>query len=300
MDWEAWLSDLFAVPTRTGDAWPEPPASARAASTPPAFAHGAPEPGGPMSLAPRTEAATGKREGGAARLADLAPVLPAMEGEESLPLWPRGPVGPTGNAIQRASLATGVPARYLDALTAHESGGDSHADNPESSALGIAQFLDGPWLDTTARHGARYGMREGLSRADILELRRDDLWSALMVAEQTRENASVLRAEIGRDPRENELYLAHFLGPRAAASLIRAQAEDRNSDRRARSGASVVGEKAAQANRNVFYDGSRARSASEVIERQSARFTRETFVAGERAQPANQTRPDFSGYRRAP
>lgn len=184
-----------------------------------------------------------------------------------------------GNAIERAAADTGVPRAYLSELITHESSGDDYAKAPTSSATGAAQFIDGTWLRMMRDYGPRYGLQpEGMSNADMLALRNNRGWSALMAAEYAQENATEMRRALRRPVSQGEAYLGHFLGAGDAVDLI-AAAEQRLSDARR-----FVSPGAVQANPRIFYDGGRyqgsrylgggrPRTAQEVVRLQSRRFS---------------------------
>ena len=69
-----------------------------------------------------------------------------------------------------------------------------------------------------------------------------------MAGALTRQNAARLRAKIGRDPTEGELYIAHFLGASGAGKLINAAATNPHVK------AADLFPRAAAANRSIFYD----------------------------------------------
>ena len=96
----------------------------------------------------------------------------------------------------------GLPQGYL-ARTAHiESSGNPRAQNPNSSAGGLFQFID-----STAR---QYGLQD----------RFDPEQATDAAARLARDNASILRRALGRDPTAAELYLAHQQGGGGAAKLL--------------------------------------------------------------------------------
>lgn len=222
---------------------------------------------------------------GALERANRRPRLPRQRETFAFPVGPSGI--PMESPIDEAASATGVSRHYLEALIGHESGGDPHAKASTSTATGSAQFIDSTWLRTMRAYGPRYGlgrnMLANLSDADILDLRRDATWSALMAAEYARENAAALRQALPHAPREGELYLAHFLGPGDAARLINAALADRRNVR-GRPATQFVAAASVEANRSIFFtDGGRPRSASEVIELQTRSFRRAPFQPSERA-----------------
>ena len=179
-------------------------------------------------------------------------------------------------AIARASAATGVDFDYLLAEARLESGLDTEARAPTSSAAGLYQFVSGTWLGTVDRHGADHGLgwagaaitkaggRAQVSdpalREAILALRHDADASALMAAELARDNGAELRPVLGRDPDAAELYLAHFLGSGGAKQFLSAlQANPGQS-------AAALFPQAAGANRAIFRSPAGDRSVGEVME----------------------------------
>jgi len=168
-------------------------------------------------------------------------------------------------AIRQAAQATGTGFSYLVATAKVESGLDPNVKAPTSSATGLFQFIDQTWLMTMKQAGAslgygryaaaiekttsgRYVVNDPALRAEILNLRKDPSANAAMAGALTRINAARLRATIGREPTQGELYIAHFLGAGGAAKLINAAANKPNAS------AAQLFPRAAAANRSIFYD----------------------------------------------
>jgi Transglycosylase SLT domain len=168
-------------------------------------------------------------------------------------------------AIRQAAQATGTGFSYLLATARIESGLDPGIKSSTSSATGLFQFIDQTWLMTMKQSGAelgygryadaiektasgRYVVSDPALRAEILNLRKDPTANAAMAGALTRHNAARLKAKIGRDATEGELYMAHFLGAGGAARLIDAAANRPNAS------AAQLFPKAAAANRSIFYD----------------------------------------------
>jgi len=168
-------------------------------------------------------------------------------------------------AIRQAAQATGTGFSYLLATAKIESGLDPGIKSSTSSATGLFQFIEQTWLMTMKQSGAelgygryadaiektssgRYGVNDPAMRAEILNLRKDPTANAAMAGALTRLNAARLKAKIGRDATEGELYMAHFLGANGAARLIDAAASRPNAS------AAQLFPKAAAANRSIFYD----------------------------------------------
>jgi hypothetical protein len=116
----------------------------------------------------------------------------------------------------------GLPSGYLARTAEIESGFNPAAQNPNSSAGGLFQFID-----STAK---QYGLKD----------RFDPTQATEAAARLARDNARILERGLGRPPTSGELYLAHQQGAGGALKLLRnpdAKAED------------VVGSAAARLNR---------------------------------------------------
>ena len=180
-------------------------------------------------------------------------------------------------ALQKAATATGSDFHYLLGTAMRESSLKPNAASSTSSATGLFQFIDQTWLGLVKEHGAQHGLgnfadaitkqADGRYRAEagskdtILALRKDPEICALMAGEYAKSTQGSLRASLGRDVCGGELYAAHFLGPDAAAKLIKLAGSD--------PGASAAAQfpQAASANKGVFFhaDGS-AKSMREVYD----------------------------------
>lgn len=193
-----------------------------------------------------------------------------------------------------AARAAGVPASYIRHLMGHESGDDPSASAPTSSADGLGQFIDRSWRERMSRSGARYGLGEGdmanLSDEEIMALRRNPAWAAVMIGEEARDLEDGLRRRLGRTVTEGEVYLAHFLGEGGASRLLRAP--------RAGLARDHADQGQVNANLPIFYTrearfdlvpdangkrkfrylgGGRLRTVQEVIEAQTGGFSRAEF-----------------------
>jgi hypothetical protein len=179
-------------------------------------------------------------------------------------------------ALHQASAATGSDFNYLLGTAMRESSLKSQAKSDSSSASGLFQFVEQTWLGLVKEHGAKYGLgsysnaisqgSDGHYRVDnaadrqaILALRNDPQTAALMEGEFASQCRSTLEQSLGRGVCGGELYAAHFLGPDAAAKLIRM------SEAQPGANAATAFPNAAGANRSVFYhsDGT-AKTVREV------------------------------------
>lgn len=166
-------------------------------------------------------------------------------------------------AIKTASARTGVDFAYLLGTATKESGLDPQAAAKTSSARGAFQFIEQTWLGLVKEHGAAEGqgrlaaaiesrnginfVRDPMLRDAILALREDPQFSSVMAGYLTRANAAQLAAETGNTPRSGDLYVAHVLGAKGAADLLRAVATQPNQS------AALLFPQAAKANAALFY-----------------------------------------------
>ena len=121
---------------------------------------------------------------------------------------------------------------------------------------GLGNYAAAISKDSDGRYRADAG-----AKASILALRKDPEVCALMAGEYAKSTQGSLRASLGRDVCGGELYAAHFLGPDAAAKLIKLAGKDPSAS------AAAQFPQAAAANKSVFFhaDGS-AKSVREVYD----------------------------------
>lgn len=189
------------------------------------------------------------------------------------------PAGSDGvmSALRRAASETGTDFNYLLSTAMRESSLNPTAKAPTSSATGLFQFIEQTWLGTMKAHGAEHGLKtyadaievgndgryrvaDGAMRQEILSLRKDPATAALMAGEMTSDTRGDMEDALGRGVSAGELYVAHFLGPKAAIKMIKAA--------EATPGASAADmfPQAASANRSIFFDrGGNDRSLSTVL-----------------------------------
>lgn len=96
----------------------------------------------------------------------------------------------------------GLPSGYLSQVAQIESRGNPNAQNPNSSAGGMFQFID-----STAK---QYGLTD----------KTDPYASADAAARLAADNKAILTKALGREPTAGELYLAHQQGGGGAAALL--------------------------------------------------------------------------------
>ena len=165
-------------------------------------------------------------------------------------------------AIQKASIRTGVDFSYLLNQAKAESALNPAAKAKTSSATGLYQFIESTWMNMVDKHGAKYGIQEGLSRQEVLDLRKDPKIASFMAAELASDNRAVLESRTQADIGATEMYFAHFLGAAGASNFINAMQDNPYQD-----GATLF-PAAAKANKNVFYDSQtgRPRTLSQIYD----------------------------------
>lgn len=113
----------------------------------------------------------------------------------------------------------GSGGNVVDRIINVESGGNATAKNPNSSAEGPGQFTNSTWLSMVKKY--RPDVAAGKSAKEILSLKTDGALSREMTARYAEENSQFLRNQ-GLPTTDANVYLAHFLGPRGAAQVLKA------------------------------------------------------------------------------
>jgi tape measure domain-containing protein len=117
----------------------------------------------------------------------------------------------------------GAVSGYVGRVVGAESGGDTAAKNPNSSATGLGQFIKSTWLALFKKHFP--GEASGMTDAAILAMRTDAAKSRTLIEAYARENAAILQQagiSVNDAADEYKLQLAHFLGPQGAINVLKA------------------------------------------------------------------------------
>lgn len=162
----------------------------------------------------------------------------------------REQAGMTFDRKENANVTTSGLNGVIDRIIGIESGGNAAAKNPASSATGLGQFIESTWLNLFRKYFPEEAASMG--KEAILELRKDSTVSRQMVEIYARENAKVLQGA-GIAVNDAAIYLAHFLGPRGAASILAAKAGTPVSD--------ILGQDQINANASIL----EGKNASEVV-----------------------------------
>ncbi len=170
------------------------------------------------------------------------------------------------SAIASAAQKTGVDFGYLLNQARIESSLNPDATAATSSAAGLFQFTNQTWLATVKAHGGdhdlgwasdaitrnpggAFSVASPAMRAAILGLRTQPEAASSMAAEFASDNATFLGEQLGHDPEQVDLYLAHFLGASGAVEFLQGYAANPQAS------AALVLPKAAAANHAIFYRG---------------------------------------------
>ncbi len=118
---------------------------------------------------------------------------------------------------QTSGRASAAVEGLVNQIIRVESGGNATAQNPLSSATGLGQFIESTWLRMMRDY--RPDLAQTMNRAALLNLRNDPTLSREMVTNLARENERFLQSR-GHSITAGRLYLAHFLGPGGANTVL--------------------------------------------------------------------------------
>ncbi len=200
-------------------------------------------------------------------------------------------------AIKTASIKTGVNFSYLVEKAAAESNFEPNAKAKTSSATGLFQFIESTWMDMIEKHGDKHGVSTNQSRQSLLNLRKDPAIASLMAAEFAEGNKAHLEKTVGGDIGNTELYFAHFMGAGGASAFLNQLHKNPLS-----LGADLF-PKAANANRNVFYDSEtgQPKTLQQIYDFFDKKFSHEPSQNTSLAhKPQSVTAPKKTGYHHIP
>jgi hypothetical protein len=152
----------------------------------------------------------------------------------------RMPVDEASAFLERAQSEIRSGGDLVDKIIGVESGNNPNAANPNSTAEGLGQFIDSTWLAMIDRYRPDLA---GLSNGEKLKLKRDPDISRQMTGHYLDENRQQLQ-QAGLSVTAGNLYLAHFLGPGGARSLLSASDDA--------AAASVLGADQVAANQSIL------------------------------------------------
>lgn len=154
------------------------------------------------------------------------------------------------DTIMKAAEIVGVDPGLMATMARIESGFRTQVKAKTSSARGLYQFLSATWQDMMGKYANQYGIP---ANAQPTDARAASIIGGLYL----KNNMQYLQGKLGRGINANDVYAAHFLGPKGAEMLLSAPPE---------TAADSILPRAAQANTSVFYDGRRPKTVSEVYD----------------------------------
>ena len=144
------------------------------------------------------------------------------------PTESRGFVEPTPQAEAKPGLSDTVTAhssasqfdmeRYKRIVMSRESSGNVEAKNKMSTASGLYQFTKGTYNEIRSSD-------QRFKNVSFEDFAKDRTLQEVAMDIFTKKNFTTLKQALGRDPTEEEMYLAHFLGAQGAIRLMKAAEE---------------------------------------------------------------------------
>jgi len=129
-----------------------------------------------------------------------------------------------------------------------ESGNNPNAKNPNSSASGLYQFTNDTWNSSVQRWGKELGIG--------IKDKNNPQAQEAMVRKLADSNAKYIEKNLGVQPDNGQIYLAHFMGAPAAVKLMKSYGT--------RAPAAQIFPQAAKANQSIFFNKGKPRTVEEV------------------------------------
>jgi hypothetical protein len=183
--------------------------------------------------------------------------------------------------LQAVAEMTGVDVGIMVTFVSIESAFDYQVTAKTTSATGWFQFINATWDQMLEQHGSKYQLPADDSQRS---LRKDPRANALMGAEFLKGNYEIIQKELGRQPSDTDLYLAHFMGAAGAVKFLK---QDTNAI------AANVFPAPAKANRSIFYKPSgTARTIGEVYQVMDEKVAKHRYGVGSGRDSGRQTAND--------
>lgn len=156
---------------------------------------------------------------------------------------------PVSQPVAQQSNASDLMQRIAQA----ESGGNPNARNtkPGVTASGLLGFNDDTWTRAVQKWGKELGV--------TLKDRMNPEAQLALGQKLAEDNARILTKQLGREPTDGEVYIAHALGAPDAKKLLAAVGTNRQA-------ITLFPRKVVNSNREWFFDGKRPRTVEEVYE----------------------------------
>lgn len=157
---------------------------------------------------------------------------------------------PIKKKIGEVSKKYGVSQKLLTNIANAESALGKQTKNPNSSATGVYQFTQGTWEDMVKK----YGQETGITEKDINDPEANIVMGALFI----KDNKENVKKILGRNPSQEEVYMAHFLGNDGVKKLFKNYGEKN---------AVTLFPEQAKVNKDKFYDANgRPRTTKELYQ----------------------------------
>jgi hypothetical protein len=132
-----------------------------------------------------------------------------------------------------------------------ESSGNPNARNPNSSASGLFQFTNDTWNASVQR----WGKELGIKHSDKANPQAQEA----MARKLAESNSQYIQKNLGIQPDDGQIYLAHFMGAPAAVKLMKNYGKGAS--------AAQIFPKEAKANQSIFFDANgKARTIEQVYD----------------------------------
>lgn len=152
--------------------------------------------------------------------------------------------------IAKYATEVGANPNEMMMLAAMESGFNPKAKAGTSSAEGPMQFVNATWNEQLSKHGAKYGLSPDTPKSDIRA-------NVILAHEYMKSN--------GAKGDFTDKYMTHMFGAGGSSRLNKASPSDL---------AYRILPKAANSNREIFFDGSRPRTVEEVKQALAGRISK--------------------------
>lgn len=182
-------------------------------------------------------------------------VSPALSVDKSLAT----PTEQIDNILRKVAATKNVQYSMLYALAGSESSFRPGVKASTSNAVGLFQFIPRTWKWLVKDVFPELGYS--------LQDREDPEKAATVAAMYLGRLIRTLKTALGKEPSIGEVYLAYFLGSTGAIKFIRAMNKDPNAS------AASMFPRAAQANKNIFYENGRELSLAEAFDKITGRVT---------------------------
>jgi hypothetical protein len=178
------------------------------------------------------------------------------------------------NVLRKVAATKNVQYSMLYALAGSESSFRPGVKASTSNAVGLFQFIPSTWKWLVKKVFPELGYS--------LQDREDPEKAATVAAMYLGRLIRTLKTALGKEPSIGEVYLAYFLGPTGAIKFIRAMNKDPNAS------AASMFPRAAQANKNVFYENGKELSLADTFAKVSGRITSYYTAAQNRSVSSTQ------------